>query len=402
MANQDPDPASPATAAVARFKIALQLPRHKPALMIVVIATIGVALLASLAVAAPASSKVVFKIKGRGFGHGVGMSQWGAYGFAKEGKGHKKILRHYYSGTKIGNAGSRDVRVLLGTRSNSVGFSGARRACGRELDPRRSYRADLNKSGGRVRLEKGSGKKISKCGRKLEAKAAKRIRIEGEGSYRGNLVALAASGGLNVINRVPLEAYVKGVIPNEVPTSWPGAALRAQATAARSYALATGVDGEGFDQYDDTRSQVYGGVGSETKSTNKAARRTKGEVVKYRGEVIPAFFFSTSGGRTENVEFGFPGGTPRPYLRSVPDPYDDASPVHRWKVRYSRSQMQSRLGAHVEGKLQRIKITKTGVSPRIVKAKVIGTKGNSKLSGPELRTLLDLRSTWAKFKKIRR
>ncbi len=380
----------------------MQPARHKPSLRIVAIATLGLALLTLLGAAAPASSKVVFKIKGRGFGHGVGMSQWGAYGFAKAGKGHEKILRHYYSGTKIGSAGSKDVRVLLGTRSNSVGFSGARRACGRELDPRRSYRADLNRSGRRVRLEKGNGKKITKCGRRLEAKAAKRIRIEGEGSYRGSLVARAASGGLNVINRVPLEAYIKGVIANEVPSSWPGAALRAQAVAARSYALATGVDGEGFDQYDDTRSQVYGGVGSEVKSTNKAARRTKGEVVKYRGDVIPAFFFSTSGGRTENVEYGFPGGAPKPYLRSVRDPHDDASPVHRWKLSYSRSQMQSRLGSLVEGKLQRIKITKTGVSPRIVKAKVIGTRGKSKVSGPELRTLLDLRSTWAKFKKVRR
>ncbi len=380
----------------------MSLSAHARSSSFATLAAVALTLLAAVALAAPAESKVTFKIKGRGFGHGVGMSQWGAYGFAKEGRGHEKILTHYYSGTKIADAGSKDVRVLLGTRSSAIGFSSAKRACGRELDPRRSYRADLNKGGRKVRLEKANGKKITKCGRKLEAKPAKRIRIDGEGSFRGNLVALAASGGLNVINRLPLEAYVKGVIANEVPSSWPGAALRAQAIAARTYALATGVDGEGFDQYDDTRSQVYGGAASETKATNRAARRTKGEVVKYKGEVIPTYFFSTSGGRTENVEYGFGGGTPQPYLRSVRDPFDDASPYHRWRVSFSRKQMQSRLGGLVDGKLQRIKITKTGTSPRIVKAKVIGTRGKRKTTGSELRALLDLRSTWAKFSRVRR
>lgn len=374
---------------------------HKPhRVTATLLAACALALLA--AATGTAEAKVRFDIPGKGFGHGVGMSQWGAFGFAKKGRSHKQILSHYYRKTKLGKAGSKQVRVLLSVRSGSVAFSGAKRACGKRLKAGRTYRAELSKNGSKVRLERAGGKKLKSCGSKVRAQSKRRIRIDGDGLYRGALLARAASGGLNVINKVGLESYVKGVVPNEVPASWPGAALRAQAVAARSYALATGVDGEGFDQYDDTRSQVYVGVATEQRSTNRAVRKTRRQVVKYKGEVIPTFFFSTSGGRTENVEYGFSGGTPRPYLKSVRDPYDKASPVHRWKVSYSRSKMERLLGGLVKGRLRNVKVAKTGVSPRIVKAKVIGSAGKSTVSGPELRSLLGLRSTWAKFKRVKR
>ena len=360
--------------------------------------------LLALALAAPtlADGKVKFKIRGKGFGHGVGMSQWGAFGMASDGKGHKRILRHYYRGTRIGSSRERDVRVLLSTRSDSVAFSGAKRACGRSLKPGRTYVADLVNGGRKVRLERGNGRRLSKCGKRLKAKSRGKITIGDEGTYRGRLIALAASGSLNVINQVPLEGYVKGVVPNEVPASWPAAALRAQAVAARSYALATGVDGEGFDFYDDTRSQVYGGKGSEQRSTNKAVRRTADQVVTYRGKVATTFFFSSSGGRTENSEYGFSGGSPKPYLKGVRDPADSVSPYHRWKLTLSRRRMERKLGDLVAGKLKRIKVKKTGTSPRIVKARVIGTRGKRTATGDDLRFRLGLRSTWAKFKKVRR
>jgi stage II sporulation protein D len=362
----------------------------------------AVAALIALAGPASAEAKVKFKIDGRGFGHGVGMSQWGAFGMASDGKSHKRILRHYYRGTKLKQTKTRNVGVLLSVRSSSVGFSGAKRACGRRVRASRSYVGELSPSGRRVRLEKPNGRKLTSCGRKLGAVPKKKIVISGDGVYRGKLVARPDSGSLNVINRVGLEGYLKGVVPDEVPPSWPAKALRAQAVAARSYALATGVNGVGFKLYDDTRSQVYGGATSEESSTNKAVRRTRGQVLKYGGEVITAYFFSSSGGRTENSEYGFSGGSPRPYLKSVRDPGDAASPYHRWKLSYSRGKMESLLGSRVKGKLKRIKITKRGVSPRIVKAKVIGSGGTTTVSGADLRTALGLRSTWAKFKKVKR
>src|SRR5207342_2994290 len=114
----------------------------------------------------------------------------------------------------------------------------------------------------------------------------------------------------------------KGVVPNEMPADWPADALRAQAVVARSYGLATGASGP-FDQYDDTRSQVYGGLGSGTAATNHAVDATAGHVVKYHGKIATTFFFSTSGGRTENIENVFIGSDPKPYLKSVRDPFED-------------------------------------------------------------------------------
>lgn len=355
-----------------------------------------------LALPSGAAAETSFRIVGHGYGHGVGMSQWGAYGYAQHGKSYRKIATHYFQGTKIGTVKpSKSIRVLLGTTSDGVSFSQARRACGHDLKPARTYRAGLR--GAKVRLERANGDRIDGCGEKLVAKgAAGPIQIGGEGAYRGDLVAAASGGTLYVVNQVSLDDYIAGVIPNEMPSSWPLAALQAQAVAARSYALATNAGGGTFDQYDDTRSQVYGGLSTETPSTNQAVRKTERQVLEYSGEVIPAFFSSSSGGRTENVEFGFPGASPQPYLKSVRDPYDDASPDHRWKETRSRREMQSMLSGLVKGRFQGIRVTKRGVSPRIVSAKVLGTKGSTSVTGSDLRTRLELRSTWAKFKRIKR
>jgi stage II sporulation protein D len=156
-----------------------------------------------------------------------------------------------------------------------------------------------------------------------------------------------------------------------------------------------------FDVYDDTRSQVYGGYGTETKRTNRATKETTRRVVKYNGKAIVGYYSSTSGGRTENIEYAFPGASPVPYLKSVKDPYDDTSPYHRWHVTLSRGEMQAKLGSLVRGRLQRIKVTKRGVSPRVVRAKVIGTGGATRVTGSDLQIRLGLRSTWMKFKKLR-
>jgi stage II sporulation protein D len=192
-----------------------------------------------------------------------------------------------------------------------------------------------------------------------------------------------------------LDDYARGVVANEMSSSWPKNALRAQAVATRSYALGAG-GGHGFDVYDDTRSQVYGGKGSETKATNRAVSSTSDEVLRYHRQVITAFFFSTSGGQTESVQYAF-GSSPVPYLKSVKDPYDDVSPFHKWKERYSQREMQSKLDGLFRGRLRKIRVTKTGDSPRIVQAKVIGSRGSSRVSGSSLQGRLGLMSTWARF-----
>jgi stage II sporulation protein D len=348
----------------------------------------------AVALALPAAAAGSWTIEGRGFGHGVGLSQYGAYGFAKQGTSYKGILDHYYSGTNLGRAPSERVRVLLDSGEGSVGFSGAGRACGKRLRPGRRYSFSADDGG--VVLRAGGGDRIKACGG--EAKAGDGVRIGGRGNYRGTLVARNDGGSLQVINALSAEGYVKGVVANEVPSSWPRQALRAQAVVARSYGVATERAGA-FDHYDDTRSQVYEGRSSETRATNRAVAATKRRVVTYRGEPAITYYFSTSGGQTESSEFGFSGGSRIPYLRSVNDPYDDASPVHRWTEKLSDSKMESELSGLFQGDLQRIEVLERGNSPRIVRARVVGSAGSNTVTGDTLRARLELRSTWAEFRR---
>jgi stage II sporulation protein D len=359
--------------------------------------------LAALLIAVPAAdARVVWKIKGAGFGHGVGMSQYGAYGYAKAGVGYGPILAHYYTGTTLGTAASKAIRVLLRANVSSVSFSGATAACGVGLSEAAVYSAVRN--GNTVTLRNPSGAPIGSCGGLLSATGGDVIRVIGKGSYRGTLLVRPATGaGLNVINSVDLENYVRGVVPRESPSSWPIEALKAQAVAARSFALTAGVGGNGFDFYDDTRSQVYGGAGAESPRTNQAVAATNLQTVNYAGKVALTYFFSTSGGHTENVEFSFVGSKPVPYLKGVPDPFDKVSPYHRWRLTLSQARMQKALGPYLKGgRLKRIKVNKRGTSPRIVFATLIGTAGKTHVTGPTLKAALGLRDTWAFFKKTKR
>jgi stage II sporulation protein D len=369
--------------------------RHKSARF-----TIAVAL-PVLMLAPGAKAAVRWEVVGHGFGHGVGMSQYGAYGYATHGKGYRFILGHYYSGTTIGTlTGPRIVRVLLDISPGDVGFSGATSACGQALDPGRDYEA--HRVGSTVKLRSSGGRPIAACGAKLRAAGRGQIAIAGVGTYRGALEAVPTEsdpGSLNVVNALPVDQYVKGVIPNESPPSWPQAELRSQAVAARSFALTGSVGGNGFDLYDDTRSQVYEGLSSETASTNEAADATKGQVVMYGGKIAETYFSACSGGHTESVQNVF-FGPAIPYLVGVPDPYDGACPLHNWKLEFSGPEISSRLGAYLDGGLKQVVVTKRGVSPRIVEAKLIGTSGTTKVHGEELETALGGYSTWMEFRKV--
>jgi stage II sporulation protein D len=348
----------------------------------------------------PAEARVTWLVNGRGFGHGVGMSQYGAYGFALHGKGHRFILRHYYPGTSLGELGRTPiVRVLVDISGGDVRFGGARRACGVSLDPRRTYAA--HRVGGGVRLRGPGGRHLASCGRGLRAAGNGTIRI-GPTVYRGALEVVPTSsdaGSLNAVNAVPLDQYLKGVVPNEVPASWPLAALRAQAIAARSYALTGRVDGNGFDLYEDTRSQVYDGVASEDPRTNRAVEETRRVVVRYGGEVAQTFFSACSGGHTESVQHVF-FGPAVPYLVGVPDPYDHLCPLHTWTLRFSGPEISAKLDSYLLGRLRRVVVTKRGASPRIVWARLHGTGGVTKIRGDQLAAALGGYDRWMTFRKV--
>ena len=376
----------------------MTLPRRHPVLAR---AAAAVAALIGLAGLAPSASAAVnWVVHGRGFGHGVGMSAYGAYGYALHGKSYQFILGHYFSGTTIGTVeGTHVVRVLLEISPGDIGFSGATGACGVALDPGRSYQA--HRSANAVVLRSSSGKRLANCGRKLRAAGKGTIAIAGLGTYRGVLEAVPTEsdpGSLNVVNALALDQYVKGVIPNESPPSWPAEELKAQAVASRSFAITGGVGGNGFDLYSDTRSQVYKGLESEYPSTNAAVTATRGQVVMYQGEVAQTLFSACSGGHTESIVNVF--GSAIPYLVGVPDPYDYYCPLHKWTLKFSGPEISAKLGGYLKGKLKEVVITKTGVSPRIVSAKLIGTGGVSTVTGEQLEVALGGYDTWMSFEKV--
>jgi stage II sporulation protein D len=274
----------------------------------------ALALSAALALfAAPAAASTLV-VEGAGDGHGVGMSQDGALGYAEHGWSDAAILAHYYTGTTLGPAPANSVVKVL------------------------------------------------------------------EGS---KVVA------------VPLERYVRGVVSAEMPASWPLAALEAQAIASRTYALTDDQGGTRFDVYADTRSQMYLGAAAETAATNAAVAATAGQVVLYDGTPAITYYFASSGGMTEDNEDSFLGSTPEPWLRAVPDAYETKS--SSWKLSISFATAAARLRGLVKGGFRGIEVLQRGTSPRIVAAEVLGSRGNSPVSGPELAARLGLTSAWAYF-----
>lgn len=217
--------------------------------------------------------------------------------------------------------------------------------------------------------------------------------------YRGELeILLTAAGRLSVVNVVPVEQYLRGVLPREMSPSWPMEALKAQAVAARSWALVNRQDprfaGEGFHVDDTDRSQVYGGVVDEHPRTDQAVLETVGEVLTFNGAVIPAYYSSASGGHTEHNEFVWQGD-PRPYLRGVPD-FDTGSPYYRWVMRLTLPEIEAafRAEGYDVGRLQSLRgLEPRGVSGRWLSLVLEGSGGQTVVSAGMTRYALSLRST---------
>src|SRR4051794_1782558 len=186
------------------------------------------ALIACLLAAAPAHGAARFTIRGAGFGHGVGMSQYGAMGYAEHGAAYDEILGHYYTGTALGTTDpNRPVRVLLQSTS-TVRFSGATQAGTKRLSPRRTYLA--RSAGSQVALLGARGKRLGTFAGPLVVRGGPDGLLTGGRRYRGTLELRPGTFiGLDAVNVVSLEDYVRGVVAWESPSSWPIEALKAQA-----------------------------------------------------------------------------------------------------------------------------------------------------------------------------
>ncbi|MEG6585579.1 SpoIID/LytB domain-containing protein [Dendrosporobacter sp. 1207_IL3150] len=223
-------------------------------------------------------------------------------------------------------------------------------------------------------------------------------------SYRGDIEIRRTASGLTVINKLPIEQYLYGIVPEEMPSEWPLEAIKAQAVAARTFALySLNKHSEyGFDVCASTDCQVYGGRSSETDKATKAVNATAGMIAAYGGKPIPAFFHSSSGGFTENSENVW--GTFFPFLRAVED-YDQKSPSYKWEKQFTAVEISEALrkAGYNIGAIQAIELsplTKAsdtnndrGVSGRVKTIKFIGTNGIASLNGNKLRTMLSLKST---------
>ena len=339
-------------------------------------------------------------IDGSGDGHGVGMSQTGAEGFALHGYTYQQILAHYYTGTALATLpATQNVTVLLESSRKSVSFTGGAQANHRRLGTAAIYRA-VPVRGGRIGLEDTLGRRLATLSEPTMISGPTALTLRGtalhgikNGAYDGSLELLRKGSRIDVVNVVTLESYVSGVVPAESPPTWQAAELEAQAVAARSYAITTDVSAE-FDLYADTRSQEYGGLNVETPATNAAVTATTGQVVTYNGSPVTTYYFASSGGETENVENSFPGAAPEPWLVAVLDPYDSSQ---FGPIKLTLDSAAKKLGKLLAGTLEAINVTQRGVSPRVVAAQVIGSKGTTGVTGPQLAAALGLPSTWACF-----
>ncbi len=358
-------------------------------------------LLAALAVvlcAAPtATASPLITLTGRGWGHGVGLSQSGAEGMARDGATSSEILAHYYRGTVLADRSGQAIRVLL--REASAVTIRADPGSRLKIDDAESVPVD-----GWMTARPLAGGRIQLIGRDgVERGRGTVLRIGGGApvvvttrKYRGTIELRRFKGSVRAIDDIPLEDYVRGVIAWEMPSSWHAAALGAQAVAARSYALAESVAGGPFDVYSDTRSQMYGGLTAETPATDAAVAETANKVLTYKGKVATTFFFSSSGGRTANVEDIW-SGSPVPYLVAVDDPGDAIATYHRWVPRtFTATSLGTLFGT---GPVRTIAIARNK-SGRVGTLTLTTSRGRKVLRGSDARTRGALRSTWFSLKLL--
>lgn len=341
-------------------------------------------------------------VTGAGFGHGVGMSQYGAAGYALHGSTYQQILQRYYAQTTLGNVNpNRTVTVLL-KAAGAAAFTDATDIKGSATKLSGTTNYSVLVAGAKLKLISG-GRTIGIFKSPLQVSGPAPLKLIGTGTYRGSLVFRASSGGgVMTVNSLGLDSYVRGVVPVEMPSSWPQQALDAQAVAARTYAISAEVGNPAFNLYADTRSQMYEGVSAETPSTNAAVSATRGLVVEYDNAPVVTYFFASSGGQTESVQNVWAGVTPEAWLVSQPDPYDTAenNPYHRWNMDLKLNTAGSKLGKLVDGSLEGINVIRRGVSPRVIQAQVVGSEGSTTVSGATLQSDLGTPSTWMSFTTV--
>ena len=355
-----------------------------------------------------------YRLSGHGWGHGIGMSQHGAQGAALAGLSHEEILGFYYPGTDLGAAGGR-IRVLLSADTTpDVVVETAPRLRVRDLgakvtrvlpdngasrwrlvpNAQNRTRVEFLKAGTwRAWRPKGPGT-LQGDGQFRARGPLRLVTPSGTHPYRGVLRSATPAPGSSdrdTVNVVSLEAFVKGVVPREMPVSWEAEAVQSQAVAARTYAVTDRKRNKKrhFHTCDTISCQVYGGKGDEHRLGNAAVKATSRQIVTYQGAPALTQFSSSSGGWTANGS--------APYLVAHKDPYDDwaGNDNHDWSTSLTAARIQQVYPA--VGKLRRIRVTSREGQGRITTLVLEGSRGKRTLSGPEFRFAFGLKSAWVTF-----
>lgn len=356
-------------------------------------------------------------VHGRGYGHGHGLSQYGAEGAARAGLGYRDIVAHYYEGTEWGTAGGRVKVNITADTTDDVVVRSHPRLVVKSLARRKTWslpsrdaarwRLKADRAGATVvqwRAPRGWKRWKSFRGEGEFSVAGGRLELvtpSGTVSYRGKLRSAGPTPGSrrrDTVNVLSLESYLKGVVPLEMPASWSAEAVRAQAVAARTYAAYERAHplARHYQICDTTQCQVYGGASAEHPLSSDAIDATRGEVLTAGGE--PAFtqFNASSGGWTSAGSV--------PYLAAKEDPYDGwaGNPVHTWSEPVGIGRLEQ-AWPQVGRVTQLVVEDRDGNGEwggRVGKMRVVGEQGEVSVSGDDVRSALGLRSSWFTFEVV--
>jgi len=362
-----------------------------------------------------------FDFFGSGHGHGIGMSQYGALGLAREGWPAARILRHYYTGTRVRTRPPPEPRIRVGlvqgiheTRLRAEdGPFDIELSSGRHIDtvPAGSSR--------RVRIVDGEfhiltpgdrlvgGHPWGGRGRDLVARPGRgqvKVSAWGHSLGRGELVIdIVRSGSAHLVGAMSVESYLLGI--SEVPSEWHRVALAVQAIASRSYGYwrlaGAGQSGCSCDILGTSRDQVYAGYDKESGPSGErwvaAVRDTRRRVVVYHGRYVYTVYGASSGGYTEDIQRVWPAAAPAPHLKGVCDPEDDVpeNANTSWRESFEAGALTDALRSYTGdiGRVRRFTGYDRGVSGRVTRVRVVGASGASVVEGWDIRTALSLPDT---------
>ncbi|NEA36521.1 SpoIID/LytB domain-containing protein [Streptomyces sp. SID13031] len=382
-----------------------------------VAAVIGSTLLSATAQAVPPPEpEAVQSITGRGFGHGRGMSQYGAQGAALAGRSAKSILDFYYPGTTVGKAtGTIRIRISADT-TDGIRVAAVNKLRLRDLKTGKVTTLPTASTRNQWSIDPAGehGAKVSSYNTKTKKWTLWKT-LTGMGQFEGpTVISLILPSGavvryrgvvrpadlsgahFDTVNVLSLELYLRGVVPREAVTTWRPAALQVQSVAARTYSVfhRSRATKRAYDLCDTTSCQVYGGYDSEAKSATAAITATAGQIRLYKGKPIMAEFSSSNGGATANG--------PVAYQLMKADSWDaypgNKNPNVTWTVTRTSAQLQAAFGV---GTLRSVRVrTRTGIGPsggRVATVAAVGSKGSVVLTGDQVRLRLHLRSAWFAF-----